>query len=329
MSLELRITDPAKTQRAQLVIAIAILQAFHDGDRKVAELADLLTNGAPAERTRTVELIAPDDNPATGVDLVSPEAAFADAAAASAFSGAHQGLDVVDTAITEAAFALGAAASAFGGEVSLRDAYLGGSEGNAPPLPPVAGSPAISTPPTVFSPPAPPSAPSVAGAPAAAGGVELDVDGLPWDVRIHAKGEKGAKPKNADGRWRKKRGVDEALVAQVEAQLRQLMSTPAPNAQAGAPVTPPPAPPAPAGTAPQPPAPPAPSAPSVGAAPTISFADLAMRVGGATISGKVSQDEVVAMCAANGVASFALLVSRPDLLPAISTAFDQLLASKG
>lgn len=43
-----------------------------------------------------------------------------------------------------------------------------------------------------------------------------DSNGLPWDERIHA----SSKALNADGTWRTKRGVDKALVAQVEAELR-------------------------------------------------------------------------------------------------------------
>ena len=54
------------------------------------------------------------------------------------------------------------------------------------------------------------------GAPAAdANGV--DADGLPWDERIHAP----SKGQNKDGTWRKKKKLDDAFVAGVEAELRQ------------------------------------------------------------------------------------------------------------
>lgn len=43
-----------------------------------------------------------------------------------------------------------------------------------------------------------------------------DSTGLVWDERIHA----SSKALNADGTWRTKRGVDMALVAEVEAELR-------------------------------------------------------------------------------------------------------------
>lgn len=57
--------------------------------------------------------------------------------------------------------------------------------------------------------------------PSHAGGVDLDTDGLPWDARIHA----GTKRKNDDGRWSRKRGInDPDLVPRVEAQLRAQMA---------------------------------------------------------------------------------------------------------
>lgn len=43
-----------------------------------------------------------------------------------------------------------------------------------------------------------------------------DADGIKWDKRIHS----SSKELNKDGTWRKRRGVDDALVKQVEAELR-------------------------------------------------------------------------------------------------------------
>lgn len=45
--------------------------------------------------------------------------------------------------------------------------------------------------------------------------VELDIEGLPWDVRVHTI----KKTKNKNGTWKNKRGADKALVAQVKAEL--------------------------------------------------------------------------------------------------------------
>lgn len=45
---------------------------------------------------------------------------------------------------------------------------------------------------------------------------DMDGSGLRWDERIHSSNH----ARNADGTWRKRRGVDAGLVAQVEAELR-------------------------------------------------------------------------------------------------------------
>ena len=62
----------------------------------------------------------------------------------------------------------------------------------------------------------------------AAGAVTVDADGLPWDGRIHA----STKGCNQDGRWKAKRNVDPALVAQVTAELRAAMGVIAPQSPA-------------------------------------------------------------------------------------------------
>ena len=73
--------------------------------------------------------------------------------------------------------------------------------------------PVVPTPPVVIPPPTAAIAPTAA--------LDVDVHGLPWDQRIHADAGKGKPhPKIGDGSWRKKRGVDDVLVATVEAELR-------------------------------------------------------------------------------------------------------------
>lgn len=52
-----------------------------------------------------------------------------------------------------------------------------------------------------------------------------DKNGLPWDERIHA----GTKALNADGTWKKRRGVDDATVAAVTAELTGAAPTPEPT----------------------------------------------------------------------------------------------------
>ena len=182
-----------------------------------------------------------------------------------------------------------------------------------------------------------------------ANGVELDKDGLPWDSRIHVE----SKNKNADGRWRKKRNLDAAVAAQVEAELRQVMgAAPAPLAQGVAPVTTPVSvaasttvPPAPTGAVPQPVAPPPAPAPVAGAAPSMpaapsaapgevpadarqQFVGLVGRASAAIQAGKVSQAEVTQICAAAGVPALPLLANRLDLVAHVAAQVDGLIASR-
>ncbi len=58
------------------------------------------------------------------------------------------------------------------------------------------------------------------------GAPAVDSSGMPWDERIHA----GTKATVADGTWRKKRGVNEAFVTAIEAQLRSQAGSPQPVA---------------------------------------------------------------------------------------------------
>lgn len=69
-----------------------------------------------------------------------------------------------------------------------------------------------------------------------------DKNGLPWDERIHA----GTKALNGDGTWKKRRGVDDATVAAVTAELTgaapQPEPTPAPQTEPESTPAPTPAP---------------------------------------------------------------------------------------
>lgn len=77
-----------------------------------------------------------------------------------------------------------------------------------------------------------PDAPA-APAPTTSGAEELDSAGVPWDERIHA----STKSQNADGTWKKRRGVDPAEVDRVTAELTTAPEAPA--AEQSAPVAPP------------------------------------------------------------------------------------------
>jgi hypothetical protein len=94
----------------------------------------------------------------------------------------------------------------------------------APPLPSAPVAPVATT---------PGAAPSVASAPSTTNGVQVDADGLPWDKRIHSTPAK----LKADGRWRGRRGLDDATRDAVTAELKAAMAAPAAGPP---PVVPPP-----------------------------------------------------------------------------------------
>ncbi|MCA9268821.1 MAG: hypothetical protein KDA41_10145, partial [Planctomycetales bacterium] len=183
---------------------------------------------------------------------------------------------------------------------------------------------------------------------AAPAGVETDKNGLPWDERIHS-GPKDKRPKNADGSWRKRRGVDDALVEQVEAELRQVMGAtgnPAPAAPTAAaspepapapaptaaPVVPPPTP-ADAGTASGPvaattadSAPPAPpvATPAPAPAPTppaspapsgeLTFPELMRKITALQSSGTLTVQATNEIAVSLGLTGVRDLIHRPDLI---------------
>lgn len=192
-------------------------------------------------------------------------------------------------------------------------------DGTAPPSPPVGSD---------NGPTAPIASPS--------SGVELDADGLPWDARIHS-GPADKRPKNADGRWRRARGVDDATVEQVTAELRQVMGAPAPAptpaaaptppAPAPVPASPPPAPvaaaptPAPAAPPPTPAAAVTESGPAVAATAVETFADLMKKVTRMQTAGLVTVETTSQIAASLGLTGLRDLMNRPDLVPS----FDALL----
>lgn len=141
----------------------------------------------------------------------------------------------------------------------------------------------------------------------------LDKSGLPWDERIHS----SSKNFTGDGNWRKKRGVDEALVAQVEAQLKALMALPSPAAVASVP--PPPGPTLV-------PAPPVPVDLTIG---KDAFVKLVKRVSESIQAGKLAQVEVTAVCEKHGIAALNLLPNRFDLVPVVALDIEQIIVTRG
>lgn len=57
-------------------------------------------------------------------------------------------------------------------------------------------------------------------------GVDLDKNGIPWDVRIHSGGlnDDGSHKKNKDGSWAKKKGVSDLDISTITKELQNLMA---------------------------------------------------------------------------------------------------------
>lgn len=186
----------------------------------------------------------------------------------------------------------------------------------------------------ITPPPAAPAAPPTAP-PAASG--ERDSKGMPWDGRIHA----SSKAKVADGSWRYKRNVDDAVIAPIEAEIRATLAAPAvavggaapafgahpfqQQPEQPAPVVAPPVAAAP--VAPPPPAAPVavPVAPATGitppdATPAMTYATLMASLPPKIVSGELTASQMQEACEQYGVASIAALAQRPDLVPFIAAA---------
>lgn len=138
--------------------------------------------------------------------------------------------------------------------------------------------------------------------------VEIDKHGLPWDGRIHA----STKGKNADGAWKKKRGLDDAALAQVEAELKALMAIPSAGPQ----------------LVPAPPAaiPPPPGAPD----PFKGFIALMGRASAAMQAKKITEDEIKKCCSSidPSLVALPLLANRLDLVAPVAALIDGIIAGR-
>lgn len=130
-------------------------------------------------------------------------------------------------------------------------------------------------------------------------GVELDTEGLPWDMRIHAR----TKTKMKDGSWKKLRGIGPDVVKSVEAELKAVQSLPAAVV-----------PPAPVAVPEIPPPPVA-----------LGFMDLMTLVTGAITDGSLKRDQVLEVLGRWGIPSLPVIASRPDLIPEVITALQGVI----
>lgn len=140
----------------------------------------------------------------------------------------------------------------------------------------------------------------------------IDKSGLPWDERIHA----STRTLTADGLWRKKRGIDEAAVTAVEAELRKVMaipspSSPVPSASMTANLAPPPPPPA--------------AAPAPVADFQNQFVALIGRTAQALAAGKITQAQIQQCADSAGLPNIQMLFNRPDLFEQVRAAVDAII----
>ena len=137
--------------------------------------------------------------------------------------------------------------------------------------------------------------------------VELDTQGMPWDIRIHAR----TKTKMKDGSWKKLRGVGPNVVKQVEAELKAVQNIPAPPPSVAVPV-----PPVTAAAV---------QAPAVAVAAVPGFTDLMSLVTKSITEGKLKRDQVVEVLKPFGIPSLPLVSTRLDLIPAIMLALEGVI----
>jgi len=190
---------------------------------------------------------------------------------------------------------------------------------------------------TGIAPPPPvpqPVFPANTAAPQSPNLAEVDSKGKFWDARIHS----SSKAKVADGTWKYRRGVSDEEVKRVESELHnpaleELFTAPyiqavvgADEVKAGEVVYQQPGGTV-SGIAPPPP----------GTATTEikavdlrkEFAQLMIRVAQAKGAGKITAEEVTSVLAAHAVPSLPMLSMKLDLVPSVTAAIDEIIASRG
>ena len=139
---------------------------------------------------------------------------------------------------------------------------------------------------------------------------DLDSRGLPWDARIHS----SSKNRNADGSWRKLRGVHEGFVNDVENELSMTMNAPAvPVAPIEEPVTQ-----TPSETV-------IPDVPVVPVDEPVSFNDFMQYLTPKLAAGEINPAQVAGVIASVELPHIGALFNRPDLIPAVKQKIEALL----
>lgn len=350
IKLNLEISDPTPRDAVQLRALAAMFVTLADGSRADQTRAALdrvvgMPQAVAASYGAGQNTLDPADNPERG--MPSPREAFgshgsaeldADAAKLEAMAGAGA------AGATLADVGLPSPAVAFAGNVGAVPPPPSGPQLSSAATPPTS-PPGASVPPPVSPPAATPApTPGTVSAPAASTGhaptVDLDSEGVPWDVSIHS----SSKAKIANGTWKVKRGTGEAYLLERKAQLKAAVSV---GGNAGAPATPPDnasVPPAVAGAPVPPPVPsnagnaqavmtPTPQAsqpttPATGASSgTVTLAQVMPRVTAAISSGLLTVDSaaaIVSEISEGKINNVAMLAVAPALLPAFVARLDAL-----
>lgn len=297
--ITITISDTATTSPLELRAVAQCLISIADGD-KCATLRPAAPAPAPLPR-----IIAPEDMPDVGVDIkLSRNKDFMTTAESVALL---LGETLREPALDPRA-AFGAVPNVPASSIAVAPALP-----TAPVVPPVTSIPPVPVPLPHVPPALVTDAPAGEGA---ASDAPFDKTGLPWDARIHSRG----RSMNTDGTWRAKRGVDDATVASVAAELRAVPGVPTTldddvaAAEAGWPFKPL------AAVAPPP--------PPVAASAIVSFpAFMGKYVPHIEPAGPVTQAQLTEILVAHGVPNIAVLSARTDLLPAISAQLDQIIAA--
>lgn len=144
----------------------------------------------------------------------------------------------------------------------------------------------------------------------------LDSKGLPWDDRIHA----SSRVKVADGTWRRKRGVDDATAAVIEAELKGIMPVVAEKISY---IVPPPPVAEPVIAAVPPPPPPVPG--PIAVPDRAAFVALVGRVTEILQNKKLTEDDLTACYKSVGVGSLSEMLKNSHFIPQVNSTIDSLL----
>lgn len=120
--------------------------------------------------------------------------------------------------------------------------------------------------------------------------VDLDSEGLPWDIRIHSR----TRTKDKNGVWKKTRGAGPNTVKAVEEELRTVQAIPRPVDTESTPIV-------------------------------YTFLDLMTLITNAITVGKLTRDEVTNVLSPYGIPALPVVATRPDLIPELMVKIKEVI----